>query len=146
MLAMVFLNNHETLEPCGKHMNMTCAIHVIVTELSAVEEGNVHIIYDHNTQNLHFRVHAQSVGLSETFVQIIYCDRWLLHTAAALNGRRPPLISYGVISSRLPSLIRPGTITLSATTTKHARQLRLAPLRSISNRLTEHQQSGAPER
>ncbi len=57
-------------------MKMTCAIHVIVTLPSVVEEGNVHVIYDHNTQNLHYRVHADSVSLFETFVQIIYCDRF----------------------------------------------------------------------
>lgn len=117
-------------------MKMTCAIHVIVIQPSAVEEGNVHIIYDHNTQNLHFRVHAHSVSVSETFVQIIYCDRWLLHTALTLNGRQPPLISYGVISRRLPSLIRLGTITLSATTTKHARQVWLPPLPQIDIKLS----------
>lgn len=53
-------------------MKMTCAIHVIVTKSSVVEEGNVHIIYDHSTQNLHFRGHAHSVSLwrlaTETFI------------------------------------------------------------------------------
>lgn len=80
------------------------------------------------------------------FVQIIHCDRWLLCTALALNGRWCPLISYGVISSRLPSLIRLGTVTLQATTTKHARQVWLLPsVRSISNCLTEHLQSSTAE-
>ena len=32
------------------------------------EEGNVHIIYDHNTYNLHFRVHAHFMGIS----QVVY--------------------------------------------------------------------------
>lgn len=70
------------------------------------------------------------------FVQIIHCDRWLLCTALALNGRWCPLISYGVISSRLPSLIRLGTVTLQATTTKHARQVWLSPLRQIDIKLS----------
>lgn len=44
-------------------MNMTCAIHVIVIESSVVEEGILHIIYDHNTHNLHYStVHVHPVA------------------------------------------------------------------------------------
>lgn len=98
-----------------------------------MEEGNAHkcFFYDHNTYNLHFRVYAHSVSTYETFVQIIYCDRWVLHTALALSGIQPPLISYGVISSHLPSLIRVENLTLQATTTKHARQVWLSALSKI---------------
>lgn len=43
-------------------MKLTCAKHVIVMQPSVVEEGNVHITYDHNTQNLHYsKVHARPV-------------------------------------------------------------------------------------
>ncbi|KAI9521458.1 hypothetical protein NQZ68_007774 [Dissostichus eleginoides] len=48
----------------------------------------------------------------------------------------PPLISYGVISSQLSSVIRLGTITLPATTTKHARQVWLPPLPQIDIKLS----------
>lgn len=51
-------------------------------------------------------------------------------------GEKPPLISYGVISSRLPSLIRLGTVTLQATTTKHARQVWLSLLPQIDIKLS----------
>lgn len=64
-----------------------------------------------------------------TSVWIVYCDRRLLHTSG-------PLISHGVISGRLPSLIRAGTVTLQATTTKHARQVWLPHLPQIDIKLS----------
>lgn len=111
----------------SEYENSVCNVHVIKS--SVVEERNSHNIYDYNTHKLTLCLPL------ETFVQVIYGDRWLLRTALALNGRLPPLISYGVISSYLPGLIWPGTVTLQATTTKHARQVWLSSIRSISNRL-----------
>ncbi len=97
-----------------------------------MEEGNVPIIYDHNTHTLYFRVHAHSVCL--LFKSFIVTDGY--SSAPALNGRQPPLISYGVISSRLPSLTQLGTVTLQATTTKHARQVWLSTLPQIDIKLS----------
>lgn len=97
-----------------------------------VEEGNVHIIYDHNRHNLDLCRFS-----FENFVQIIYCDRYSYCAQHRLpKGDGPLLISYGVISSCLPSLIRLGTVTLQATTTKHARQVWLSPLCPIDIKLS----------
>lgn len=120
-LAMVFLNNPETPKPCGEHMTACPWV---------VEEGSVYIIYDHNTQNLHFRARAHCVCL--------FCDFCLNHLLwqTVTPHTSGPLISYGVISGRLPSLIRAGTVTLQATTTKHARQVWLPHLPQIDIKLS----------
>lgn len=49
----------------------------------------------------------------------------------ALSGMRPSLISHGVISNHLPSLIQLENPTLQATTTKHSRQVWLSALSKI---------------
>lgn len=61
-------------------------------------------------------------------------------------GDSPLLISYGVINSRLPSLIRLGTVTLQATTTKHARQVWLSPLAQIDIKLSHRTSAIKPAR
>ena len=117
---------------------MTCAIHVIVTKSSAVEDGNVRIIYDRSRRDLHFRGHAHSVRLLATFEtkSFVVTDGCRGHGA----GHRWETAPYDILwSYQKPldlSLMRPETAALQATATKHARQVWLFPLVQIDIKLS----------